>query len=131
MVKEHTEECKCFQCGGDFVKNYDFDTGYGVNHDGHRICFKCCGENDRKDLDSLNFGEKIIFYFTKENNEKSGYGTISNWPGSLKISCYYRKGWHNMAQVRHDVWFTFNGKKFHGVQYGYNSELCYIKRVKN
>ena len=125
----------CFRCGGDFIKNYDFDTGYGIDRNGHKICFKCCGEIDRQELDSLEIGGKGVIHYLTSKTEVLDWGKkttyeVSNWPGSMRFNVFCKEGRHNFAGVRRDVWFSYNGKNFHGVQYGNNSELCYIKRVK-
>ena len=132
MIKEHTEECKCFQCGGEFIRNYDFDTGYGVNREGHRICFKCCGENDRKELENMKIGERTSLYLILDGDTVGGWGRakVSNWPNSYVKHCNYKKGSHNLAGVRYDVWFTEGKNYFHGVRYGRDSEICYVTCVK-
>lgn len=133
----------CFDCGGKFVKHYDFDTGYGTDKDGHKVCFACCGKRDLKELENLKEGERVVQYLHVENavnpyKFRSGYCNshwgesyeIRNWPGTLKIKAYGNIGYHNIAHIQRNVWFKIGDKKYHGVQYGGDSELCYIKRVK-
>ena len=57
---------------------------------------------------------------------------LGNWPGSIKIIPHHvRKGRHNIAGTRYDVWFTdHKNRQWHGVQYGENTQLCHCKRLK-
>ena len=117
---------KCSKCGKTIVSD-GIAAGYGIDRDGNKICYDCCAEMDKADLDNLAVGEKTVFYLTHQD----GKYEIVNWPGSLRIPCSFaRVGRHNIAGTRTDVDFSFNGKKFHGTQYGDNSEICYIRRVK-
>lgn len=40
------------------------------------------------------------------------------------------KGRHNICGVRYDVWFTYHDNKYHGVKYGDNNDIVYVKRIK-
>jgi hypothetical protein len=58
----------------------------------------------------------------------TGYGY---WPGTLKIRCGVRTGRHNIAGKRYDVWFVGpDGKNWHGVTYGDNTQICRVRRLK-
>jgi hypothetical protein len=98
-------------------------TGYGINNKGEKICFACCGEQDKKTL--------------LESGKLSGYysgGYFTNWPGTLKVKIYYsRDSWHNFAgrNGRTDFWFTLEGKRFHGVHIGHNNECANVRKVKS
>ena len=110
----------CYQCGNKFVKT-GCGTGYGVDKNNNKICYECCGKNDIENLKngSLNVG----LYYSN--------GKITNWINNLVINPYRHKtGKHNIAGIRHDVWFTCGNKKYHGIQYGYNSEILHYKQVK-
>lgn len=67
-------------------------------------------------------------YFSRELYD----GKLTNWPGTL---CYkatsIRKGHHNIAGSRVDVWFVGPDKHvWHGAQYGDNTQLCHCRRTK-
>ena len=63
--------------------------------------------------------------------EIDGKHYLTNWPASLKIAIgYVRKGRHNMAGTRYDVWFKAYGHTYHGIQYGENTQLCHCKKIK-
>ena len=109
---------KCCVCN----KEYD-KMGYGVRPNGDKVCYPCCGHEDFKELMNLTKGQKVIHYLTERG--------VENWPGSLIIRPYKRKrGKHNIAGTREDVWFELDGKKFHGVQYGDFSQICHITTVR-
>jgi hypothetical protein len=56
---------------------------------------------------------------------------LTNWPGSLSIQVRRIKtGHHNIAGKRYDVWFTFEGHEWHGVQYGDNTQICHCRKLK-
>ena len=108
-----------------------FTTGYGSDSDGNLLCYSCCAEGDKEYMRKEG---KISLYLTGPH-EKSGLSSstlLSNWPGSLKIRVYssVRKGDHNIAGCRYDVWFKFEGDDWHGVQYGDNTQLCHCHRLK-
>ncbi len=118
-----THSFKCSQCGKDKVHESEFSTGYGTDKEGNKICFECCGLNNAKELDNLKKGEKSIQYWDGKN--------IINWPSSLVIKPYYTtKGRHNIARIREDIYFNFNGNKFHATQYGNNSQIAHIRKIK-
>lgn len=140
-MKLHEEETICFQCNNGFVtKEGSIGTGYGYNKDGHKICYACCGENDKNELQNMKLGEKTCLYLSvKDNHENKmkfgqtycvGNATVTNWPGTYKKSVGVKKGFHNIAGVRYDIWFTEGKNYFHGVRYGSDSEICYITCVK-
>lgn len=109
---------------------------------------ECCGENDRKDMISTG---KAVLYLTCEPASKmrlngqpytiatlnqgigrSTKGTVSNWPGTMKFDCYTTVGHHNIARYRYDCWFTGpDGKRWHGVTYGDNTQICRCRRLKD
>jgi hypothetical protein len=98
-------------------------TGYATDNNGNKICYACCGENDLKALQQSKPGERFVHYLSS--------GMVTNWPGTLKIKPdHSRQSRHNIAGTRLDVWFTVNSQRFHGVQYGSNSQILRITRVK-
>jgi hypothetical protein len=103
----------------------DITPGYGKTKDDKICCYPCCAEEDKRIMRET--GRRVL-YLTSANG--GGY-RITNWPGSLEFSTTYAsKGGHNIAGVRRDVWFKFEGKLWHGVQYGNTSQLCYCKVTK-
>lgn len=94
---------------------------------GEKVCFACCGELDKQQLLNAKPGDKFCFYLI--GDIQSGY-YVSNWPGSFKIRVFPRKGYHNIAGVRYDFWFMFGNQEFHGVQYGDNTQVAYIRCSK-
>ena len=123
-----SEKVICSRCGKECVPD-GVGTGYGIVPDTQeKVCYSCCGKMDERTLMNLKFGEKTVLYLSENKN---GDWYVTNWPGTLKFKVWAKEGHHNIARVRRDVWFTMRGHYFHGTQYGNNSELCYIKRVKS
>ena len=108
-------------------------TGYGVNRQGRKVCYECCALQDRAAM--LKTGKAVLYLSTDSNPVIPGHnrvvGKVSNWPGTLSFPIYgVRKGNHNIAGVRYDVWFTVSGENWHGTQYGNNTQLIHCKRIK-
>lgn len=116
---------KCYKCKSDTVA-----TGYAIDADNHKICYECAGDIDKKWMrDNI----KTTLYLTDLKPDYSGnYGDckITNWPASLEITGRYHKGKHNIAHTRYDVWFTFEGTEWHGVQYGDMTQILHCKKLK-
>lgn len=120
----HTTVFTCDQCKEAITHESEISTGYGTNKEGEKICFKCCGINDSKELKELKNGEKMCLYLSN--------GMVINWPSTLQIKPYYTKnGRHNIAGTRQDVYFTHEGERFHGVQYGNMSDILHVKKIKS
>lgn len=129
----------CDQCGEHGKHKSGFSTGYGTNDDGQKVCFACCGVNDRRDLLALPIGGKTWLYLSSEINENlAGLNNseyyrefyVTNWPGTLKIKVRRpSEGRHNFAGKRYDLWFDLEGRRFHGVQYGDSTQVLHIKRI--
>lgn len=113
---------KCSQCRRIRQSTTPYTTGYGRDKRNRRICFECCGVNDRKDL--LTTGKGTLYV-----TEDHGRYIVTNWPGTLKVNAHGRTGRHNMAGQRLDVWFQIEGQHFHGVNIGDN-QILRVKRVK-
>lgn len=114
----------CSVCGEHKTHESDFTSGYGIDKDGNKVCFECCGKNDAKELAELQPKQKTYLYLDTKQK------TLSNWPGTFKIQLHYiKQGSHNIAGKRYDVWFDYAGKEFHGVQFGDNTQICHIKRI--
>jgi hypothetical protein len=113
----------CSQCGAE-CKSTGIGTGYGVDPKTNaKICYACCGVNDRKSLIDGEIGERFCFYYSN--------GMIVNWPNSLKIAPRYtRYSRHNWGLKRTDVWFSLEGHQFWGYIIGSNTEIIHIKKIK-
>ena len=134
-----TTEFDCTMCKKHFVHTDNLTTGYGVDKDGNKVCFSCCGYEDKAEMILTG---KAVLYLTKTDEDVplSSMGLqplkkryyVTNWPGTYKTHCtYHKKGRHNMAGSRYDVWFTGpDGLPWWGVQYGENTQICHCKRIK-
>ena len=122
-----THEFTCSVCGEHNTHDSDFSTGYGTDRDGNKVCFECCGKQDSAELMSLPIGGKMCLYLSMDKGKEY---FVSNWPGTFKIHIHsVRKGRHNMAGNRYDVWFDYFGNSYHGTQYGDNTQICHIRRI--
>ena len=111
---------KCKICGAEFVSN-GCGTGYGINENGEKICYSCCGKADAEKLEKDGI---LSGYFSD--------GFFTNWPGTFKIKVQgVKKSWHNFAgrNGRRDFWLTYKGQNYHGVNVG-NNQCATIRRVK-
>ncbi len=107
------------ECGHAPSEHSDITTGYGVAENGDRHCYACCAERDRA---SMRETGRATLYLTEKG--------ITNWPASLCLPVEHRKtGRHNIARKRYDVWFSFEGQHWHGVQYGDNTQIVHCKRI--
>lgn len=102
----------CALCGADAE-------AYGTTSEGEQICHACCGRLDRQKLFR---GEPITLYWD---------GTeVTNWPGTVRfVPTRTKKGSHNIAKTRTDVWFRAEGRNWHGVQLGEFSQILRITEV--
>lgn len=100
---------------------------YGLSAARNPYCYECCAKTDRATM--LETGRTVL-YLTRADD---GYWYATNWPGTLRFQITLRhKGKHNMARVRYDVWFRGpDGKAWHGVQYGDNTQLLHCRRTKD
>jgi hypothetical protein len=124
---EQTIETKTFTCTQCKTEKHSpkdsVGTGYGIDKDGNKVCYECCGENDSKHLCEMKEGERTVLYYSK--------GAVTNWPSTLRIPIYStRTGKHNFARVRTDFWFDYKGHEFHGVVYGTQTEIAHIRKLK-
>jgi len=121
-----TTEFICTVCKEHKKHESDITTGHATNKAGDKICFDCVKQIDLDSLVNLKKGEKICFYLVKEGDKYK----VTNWPGTMVLNVdYVRKGKHNMAISRYDIWFTLERHLFHGVQYGENTQVCHIKKL--
>ena len=119
-------EFTCHICGKTKTHENDISTGYGVGSQGLKVCFDCCAYEDKA---QMILDGKTILYLQHETGK--GYGEVVNWPGTLRMKAAVRKGSHNIARYRYDAWFLGpDGKDWHGVQYGDNTQIIHCKRLK-
>ena len=114
----------CDLCQKEIVSE-KYSPGYGTNEQGQKVCYTCCGVQDEQYMYDHN---KVMLYLVQNTDES---WQVTNWPGTLRIDVQLpRKGHHNIAGTRYDVWFTFAGKHWHGVQYGEWTQICHCKVIK-
>ena len=101
--------------------------GYGTDKDGNRYCYECCAAQDRASM--IETGKATLYLSAPKEGNKF---KITNWPGSLSFAVgHVRTGRHNWAGRRYDAWFTGpDGKNWHGVQYGDNTQIIHCRRIK-
>jgi hypothetical protein len=100
-------------------------TGYGTDNAGRKHCYACCAEQDKQ---TMRDNGRIVLYLSRDSG--TGEYIVTNWPGTLRLIPYHvRQGRHNIARTRHDVWFNFEGARWHGVQYGDNTQLCHCRKT--
>lgn len=113
-------------------------TGYGIiPGTDKKVCYPCCAERDKQQMRDTG---KITLYLTVIEPDPNVLGTrllppryackITNWPSSLVLQGGCRKGKHNIARTRYDVWFNFEGYEWWGVSYGEDAQLVHCKRTK-
>lgn len=130
---EKPEEYICCICKSKISKppKDSITTGYGIDPITQgKVCYECCAKDDKKRMQDTG---KITLYLCEDgkNINDTQKHKVTNWPDSLSFSVtHLRKGGHNWAGVRYDVYFVFEGFYWHGTQYGDNSQLCYCKRTK-
>ena len=126
----------CADCGAEKVHvnpNGFGGTGYATCTEGgieKKVCYDCCAKRDRIEMTAR--GRAVLYLTEKRAQGGPTTGmTVSNWPGTLSIPVRsWRKGAHNLAGSRTDVWFTdYEGRRWHGVQLGENSQLCRCRRL--
>ena len=114
-------------CGHEPSPHSDFTTGYGTNSTtGQTACYKCCAKRDQESMIETGHSKNLPLYYQEDKGE------VTNWCGSLRFGVYHaRKGYHNMAGGRTDIWFTGpDGKVWHGYQLGQYTQIVHCKRTK-
>ena len=117
----------CADCGEEKVQVNPNDCGsigYGIGPNGEKVCYACCGKRDSADM--IETGRAVLYLTSRE-----GKPVVTNWPGTLILPVrVVRKGRHNFAGVREDVWFTGpDGREWWGVCIG-DMTLCRCRRLK-
>lgn len=121
---ENNANIECGTCHSDILpaEKSSLGVGFAVTDDGSKVCYSCCAEQDKI------FMRRSGYVYLYLNEEKK---CLTNWPGSLSINVFQiKKGKHNIARIRTDVWFVFEGFIWHGVQLGYSNEIARCKRTK-
>lgn len=119
----YTTTFYCSECKQTLTVVHDgpaHGTGYAVKPNGHKVCYSCCGYDDRVWMTREG---QACMYLTDKG--------VTNWCGSLVFPVLERReGSHNIARTRTDVWFRGpDGYLWHGVQLGDMSEICRCKRT--
>jgi len=113
-------------CGHAPTPNAGIGTGYATTQHEKTLCYDCAAAAQRDKMES---DGKISLYLTMNKN---GDNEITDWTGRLKFRTrLVRKGRHNFARVRYDVWFTVGGQPWWGVQYGDDHQIIHCKRIKS
>ena len=74
-------------------------------------------------LNTMNENGMALLYLVDGGANGQGM-MVQDWSGQLRIKpVRVRKGRHNMARTRWDVWFTYEGQPWHGVNIGDNQIL--------
>ena len=118
---------KCSDCGKVKPVQTEGGTGYGYYPENNRpICYACCAIRDKESM--METGRGLLYLVGEWPLEIE----VVNWPGTLRFKPHYwRKGSHNIARTRYDVWFTGpDGKPWHGTQYGEMTQICRCRRIK-
>lgn len=126
----------CADCGKHKpLKSDGGGTGYGYDGVTNAIFCYPCGA--KRHFDSLERDGKGYLYLSPTTlDERKALGAsaahkLTDWTGERKIPIYrVQSGGHNFAGTRYDVWFTLGGRDWHGVQYGDNTQVCHVRRLK-
>jgi len=124
------EYMKCYQCKKIIIKpDNGITTGYGLDENDNKICFKCCGINDKEYMETH---DKITLYLSHDKvDENHIKWKITNWPGSFVLdNLWVSHGSHNWGLKRKNVWVAFNGVWWYGIQIGDNTQLINLRRTK-
>lgn len=113
---------RCHDCGEVKPVKTSGSTGYAYFEE-NIICFECCGKRDEKYMEET--GKNTLYLTGNGENYE-----ITNWPGTLRFPASVKVSRHNIAGWRYDAWFWFNGRRWHGVTYGDNTQICHCKRTK-
>ena len=114
---------KCSVCKKTVTPEHSTITsGYGLDKNNKKVCYACCGEQDKKAM--IEDGKTVLYF---DESKK----TVTNWPASLVFKVLnIRKSWHNFAGVRYDYWFIFDGYVWHGYTIGDSTQIAHCKRTK-
>lgn len=129
--RKDLKNTECFDCGGPFTAA-GVGTGYGTMRTGERVCYHCCGERDKLEMQQTG---RLTAYLTKDST--TGKWCISNWPGSLKFplltgsSPKISKRGGGFGSQRQDAWFVGpDSHIWHAINRGDN-EIARCRRTKS
>ena len=127
-------DARILDCGHTPSKHNDCSTGTAHTAGGKEICWECCAIADKQTMIAEGNSRNLPLYLTHDaflHGSKFTLGKVTNWPSTLVFTCNVKKGKHNIAGSRYDVWFTGpDGKQWHGVQYGEWTQVCHCKQTK-
>jgi hypothetical protein len=116
----------CHQCGEVKPVQTSGGTGYAKDNHGNLYCYDCCALQDKAVMREQG---RITLYVTNTHDGPPAL-TVSNWPGTLIFPVMQAKrGNHNIAGKRVDVWFYFEGAIWHGWNVGKN-DLLHCRQTK-
>ena len=122
------ETFTCCVCKQTISSPGPWATGYCLRENGGKVCYACCAVLDLTRL-ALDGNDTRVTLYLRKKMDRSFY--VANWPNSLRIPVEsFRHGRHNLAGTRTDVWFTVGRRKWHGVNYGHNTQIVHCKRLK-
>lgn len=118
----------CAVCGEARTVSSEGASGYALLANGSMICYECCAWHDKIEMAETG---KIVLYLS-EDNDTTSRCYLSSWSGTLRIELADMRvsHRHNIAGTRRDVWFSQGGARWHGVQFGENTQLTHCKRLK-
>lgn len=130
-----------FRCA-DCLALIPITDGRAMDSNGLEVCYPCCGARDHKAM--IETGKATLYLsfddwgpYKPNMSRFIGFryvpAKITNWPGTLAFNTGAVKyGRHNMARNRYDVWFMGpDGREWHGVTYGDNTQICHCKRGRS
>lgn len=137
VQEEVQQTIQCSICGNIIPPPPEDSVGIGYAFNGSAVtCYSCCADIDKQKMRDT--GKAVLYLDCERWPEvrrlnlvnRGCMGSVGNWPGTLKIPCFTKCGKHNIAGIRYDVWFKFEGYEWWGVCYGENTQLTHCKRTK-
>lgn len=118
------EHKTCARCSRAIVREPNgIGTGYGVTPDGIVHCYACCADVDRE---SIMQGRPFVGYLVTSGERPE----VTNWPGTFRVRAHVRRGRHNIARERRDVWaYMPDGFIWYGRNAG-DTQLLMMRRTK-
>lgn len=120
-LQEGTVMC---DCGHMESPHSSVTRGYATDLTGKVICWDCA---TKIELEYMRQNGKNTLYLVKRDNKYH----VTDWTGKVDfVVKEYSTSRHNIGRVRIDVWFTFEGKTWHGYQIGDYNEVCHCQVTK-
>lgn len=119
---------KSLDCGHAPSPHGQSDQGFGYDSAGKTFCYACAAEKDKQ---SLREGAATL-YVVRGPLGINPAMQVTNWPGSLRIipdKVQRLRHAGGFGSQRTDVWFTFEGAMYHGINRGDN-DLLRVRRKK-